>query len=286
MIAYLAITPARDEEQLMAAHIESMAAQTVLPRRWILIDDGSRDATGRLIDEAARRWSWIEAHHLPAERSRAAGGEAVVTPFLAPERVAEVEAILRLDADLTFESDFAARLLAELAADSRLGIVGPALWEPYRGGWREVRASAFHTRGAAKLYARRCFEAIGGLKPSLGWDTIDEATALMLGYRTRCLRRVRAYHHRPQGTALGVCRGRIAAGKAAYQAGYSPLFMAARAMRRVFEAPAVAGSLLMLAGFFEGYLRRRPRAASAELVRFVRRQQRLRLLLRSSSLWV
>jgi hypothetical protein len=38
----------------------------------------------------------------------------------------------------------------------------------------------------------------------------------------------------------------------------------------------------MLSGFFEGYLRNTPRAASPELIKFVRRQQRRRLLMMES----
>jgi len=82
MNGYLAITPARDEEKLLPGLIESMAAQSRLPDCWIIIDDGSADRTPALIDEAARKYPWIEPHHLPRERVRAAGGESVVMRFL------------------------------------------------------------------------------------------------------------------------------------------------------------------------------------------------------------
>jgi hypothetical protein len=46
----------------------------------------------------------------------------------------------------------------------------------------------------------------------------------------------------------------------------------------------VIGSLMMLAGYFEGYLRRLPRTAPPEVARFVRRQQ-LRRLMMLDSVW-
>src|SRR6266446_5927090 len=55
MERYIAITPARDEEQFLPGLIASMAAQTRLPERWIVIDDGSADGTGKILDRAARR---------------------------------------------------------------------------------------------------------------------------------------------------------------------------------------------------------------------------------------
>ena len=105
---------------------------------------------------------------------------------------------------------------------------------------------------------------------------------MMLGFRTRSFRHIHAYHLRPQGAAGGAWRARLAAGRAAYLAGYSPLFMIARAVRNCLARPPLLGGILMLAGFVEGYLRRWPRAASPDLIRFVRRQQMRRLFLLES----
>jgi biofilm PGA synthesis N-glycosyltransferase PgaC len=282
MNTYVAITPARDEEKLITGLISSLAAQTVSPNRWIVIDDGSSDRTGEILDRAVRDYPWTEAHHLPRNRARAAGGESVIMRFLPRDIWERYNFVVRLDADLTFGADFVELLLREFARDPHLGIAGATLLEPSQAGWSEVRQPAFHTRGAAKMYSRTCFAAIGGLNRGLGWDTLDEARAMMLGFRTSSFRHIRAYHHRPQGSAGGIWRSRVAAGRAAYQVGYSPVFMVARAGRRMLDRPPVVGGIALLAGFFEGYLRRQPRAASKQLVKFVRKQQLRRLLLMES----
>jgi len=41
-----------------------MRVQTITPARWIIINDGSIDRTGAIVDEAARANPWIEPHHL------------------------------------------------------------------------------------------------------------------------------------------------------------------------------------------------------------------------------
>jgi poly-beta-1,6-N-acetyl-D-glucosamine synthase len=281
----LAITPARDEERLISGLIESMVAQTRRPERWIVIDDGSADNTPAILDEASSTHSWIEVHHLPRDRQRAFGGESVIMRFLPHEVRRNCDFLLRLDADVTFGPELIADLLSEFAKDPTLGIAGPVLYEPSGSGWRETGTKpCFHTRGAVKMYSNTCFDAIGGLQPGVGWDTIDEAHAMMLGYRTRCFRNIIAYHHRPQGVANGVIRSRMSTGRTAYVIGYSPLFMVARAARRVVSNPPVIGTVLLLAGFLDGYIRRLPRAASPELVKFIRRQQMRRLLM-LESLW-
>jgi biofilm PGA synthesis N-glycosyltransferase PgaC len=278
MIKYVAITPARDEERLLPGLIDSMATQTILPRRWIIVNDGSADSTRMLLDRAAQKYPWIEAHHLEPVRARAQGGESVVMPFLRPAVVSRYDYVLRVDADITFASNFTESILSEFARDPELGIAGAGLWELRNERWHEVVTPAFHTRGAVKFYSAECFKAIGGLDSGLGWDTIDEATAMMLGFRTRCFRHIRACHHRPQGQAGGRWRADLALGRAAYRSGYSPAFMMARAGSYAFARPFAVGSILMLAGFLDGYLRRLPRAAPPEVIRFVRRQQRRRLL--------
>jgi len=284
MSGLLAITPARDEEKLLPGLIASMAAQTCLPERWIVIDDGSADATAEILDDAASRYAWLEPHHLPGNRARAAGGESVIMQFLPRKEWGKWNYLLRLDADLTFAPDFIESLLAEFRRDAKLGIAGSILLEPDGAQWREINVPSFHVRGAVKMYSGRCFAAIGGLESGLGWDTIDELHAMMLGFHSRHFGHIRAYHHRPQGTAASLWRARLAAGRAAYRSGYSTLFMLVRATRHLLTTPWLLGSAMMLAGYFEGYLKRWPRPTPPELIRFVRRQQ-LRRLLMLETVW-
>ena len=283
MKRYIAITPARDEQELLPHLIASMAAQTWLPDCWIIIDDGSADNTVAIVDNAARTYPWIEPHHLPRNRSRAPGGEGVVAEYLPLETCQQYDFVMRLDADVSFGSDLAAALRDEFALDPNLGIASPTLWEPDGAEWHEVRQPEYHTRGPAKLYSIECFTAIGVLDPDVGWDTLDEARAMLRGFRTRSFRHITARHHRPQGAASG-WKARMTAGRAAYRVGYSPLFMLARAARHTFSQPAPFAGALMLAGYVNGYLRGEQRCAEPEVVKFIRRQQHRRLL-RQESLW-
>jgi biofilm PGA synthesis N-glycosyltransferase PgaC len=281
---YIAITPARDEERMLPGLIASMIAQTVKPKRWIIINDGSADRTAEIIEAAAHRAPWIEPRHLASDQPRAAGGESVVAQFLSGGKWLDCDAVLRLDADLSFDPRFAELLIAEFQRNPKLGIASATLLEPDGGGWREVVAPSFHTRGAVKMYSLRCLEALGAIRPELGWDTLDEVGAMMRGFETRNFRHIRAYHHRPQGAAGGLWKSRRAAGEAAYNVGYSPIFLAARAVKLLFGWPPGIAAAALLAGYVGAYLRRKPRPATPEMVAFVRRHQMRRLTLRES-LW-
>ncbi len=283
-LRFIAITPARDEEKLLPGVIASMTAQTLRPERWIVIDDGSTDASGDMLDQAAMRHPWIDPKHLPVRRERMAGGESILMQFLPEREWKDYDAILRIDADISFKPDFCELLATEFKRDPALGIAGATLFEPEASAWREIRSPRFHTRGAVKMYSRECFKAIGGLSSGLGWDTLDEASAMMLGFKSRSFRHIRAYHHRPQGAAGGYLRGHIAAGRAAYNVGYHPLFLMIRAAKHGLAWPPVVGGVFLLGGYVEGYLRRNRKIASPELIKFIRKQQ-LRRLLMMESVW-
>jgi poly-beta-1,6-N-acetyl-D-glucosamine synthase len=282
MTNYIAITPARDEEAFVPGLIESMTSQAVLPRRWIIVDDGSADRTAAIIDAAAARFPFIEPHHLPRDRKREPGGESVIMRFLTPEVWGDARFLVRFDADLLFGPNYLELLFDEFARDELLGIASGELLEPFGAGWRPARMPLFHTRGPSKIYRRECFEAIGGLEADLGWDTIDEARAMMAGYRTRNFRHIQAYHRRVTGSARGRWRGRLSAGEAAWRAGYSPVFMMARALRLMFTPPWMLGGPLIMAGYVGAALSGKTVLADRRLTRFVRTQQWRRLTLRES----
>jgi biofilm PGA synthesis N-glycosyltransferase PgaC len=280
-VKYIAITPARDEEAFLPEMINSMMAQTIPPSRWIIINDGSNDRTGEIIDQAARKYRCIEPNHLPAGHKRHAGGESVIMRFLPEEVWRDADFIVRFDADLWFDNEYVEKLLREFERNPKLGIASGWLMERIDGEWKLMPTARFHTRGASKVYSRRCFAAIGGLEAGLGWDTIDEIRAQMSGFETRSFPQIVAYHRRPAGSATGAWRGRYLQGRVAYYVGYSPLYAIARAVPLLFRRPLLLGSLMYLAGFGAGYLHRLPQV-DRQLIEFIREQQLRRLTFRNS----
>ena len=122
---YCLISPARNEAEYVQQTLDSVVAQTVLPKRWIIIDDGSTDETPRILARYAAKHDFIEVHSR-ADRGRRALGGGVVEVFnygMALLGADPVEFVCKLDVDLILPPRYFERLLEEMASDERLGSV-------------------------------------------------------------------------------------------------------------------------------------------------------------------
>ena len=282
---YVVVTPVRNEANYAADTIASMVRQTMLPEQWVIVDDGSTDGTGDLIAAAAREHPWITAVRRPDRGFRQSGG-GVVEAFYdgyAALREERWEFIVKLDGDLTFEPEYFESCFARFADDPRLGIGGGTILVQDNGRLSvdSPGAPPFHVRGATKIYRRACWEAISPLVRAPGWDTVDEVTANMHGWSTRTFSGVSLVQRRPTGSTDGEWRNWHKNGLANYTTGYHPIFMLAKCVKRAFQRPPLAAAGLF-AGFCSGYLKRLPRVPDDKAVRYLRRQQLRRLMLRPS----
>jgi hypothetical protein len=281
----LIVSPVRNE----AAHIErvvrAVAAQTVPPARWIVVDDGSDDRTLELLRALERDVPFltvVEADHEPqgVVRDRLARAAAPRT-FNAGLRHAdwrEFTHVMKLDGDIELPPTYFEDILARFAADHTLGLAGGVLDEPVAGGGtRRIAIPRVHVHGALKCYTRACFEAIGGVQERLGWDTIDETYARMRGFTTVSFPDIVSVHHRPIGSADGTVRGHARHGECAYIAHYSPLWVALRAVKVGRRRPVGLSGLAFLYGFVRAAALRADRVPDEEYRRFTRRELRRRM---------
>lgn len=283
---YVVVTPVRDEEQHLEQTIRAVADQDIRPTRWVIVDDGSSDATLAIARAHAERLPWLDVIHRADRGYRKAGGGVVEAFYEGYRRVEQLRwnYIVKLDGDVSFMPDYFARLIEHFERDPSLGIAGGEVYNPSPDGPKLEPQPLFHVRGATKMYTRVCWLAIGGLMPAPGWDTLDEVKANMLGFRTRSIADLRVYQHRVTGGADGAWRNFVKNGRANYIAGYHPVFVLAKCARRFFEPPFAVASIALLTGYVGCHVRHERRVADERLVRYLRRQQ-LNRLLRRPSIW-
>lgn len=278
MLRYVLITPARNEEGYIEKTIESMVAQTVLPDRWLLIDDGSDDRTPKIMQQAAQDYSWIEAMKMPAHRDRSFAAKA--TCFNEGyRRLGELDfdVIGNLDADISFEKDYLEFLLNQFVEDPALGVAGTTFQEEdgYDSG-KDSFEGAVHVAGGCQVFRRECFEQVGGFVPNKagGVDWIAVTTARMLGWKTRSFKEKSFFHHRSLGTAE---RRRLPAlfsyGEKDYYLGNHPVWELFRVLYRMGKRPFITGGLALSAGYLAAAARRIDRPVCKDLMKFHRAEQ-------------
>jgi poly-beta-1,6-N-acetyl-D-glucosamine synthase len=288
VIKYVIISPVRNEAKYLPLTLNSLVQQTICPYRWIIVNDGSTDDTGKIADEATKLHDWIRVVHRANRGFRQAGG-GVIDAFYSGYELLESEPwdyLVKLDGDTSFEPDYFEECFARFDAEPRLGIGGGLICNR-RNGVVEAESKIdprFHVRGATKIYRAECWRAIGGLIHAPGWDTLDEVKANMLGWVTRTLEGINVIHHRPAGAAYGQWNDMVKNGLANYIAGYHPLFMFSKCIRRLVEHPFLIGSTALWFGFMKGYVKRIPQVDDRALIRYFRQQQ-INRLLGQKSLW-
>jgi len=287
-VHYLVITPVRNEGEYITGTIESMAMQTILPQKWVIVDDGSSDCTPEILAAAARRYPWIEVIQRPDRGFRKSGGGVIEAFYDGYSKAGDVnwEFLVKLDGDVSFAPGYFEKCFSHFVAEKNLGIAGGMVCLLEGGCPREDSPGdpLFHVRGATKIYRRACWEQIGPLVKAPGWDTIDEIKANMLGWTTRTLRDLELIQHRKTGGADGNWRNWFKNGLANYVTGYHPLFMLVKCCKRAFQSPYLLGAAGLLAGFLSGYMRRMEQVPDPAFIGYLRKQQ-LKKLFGQNSLW-
>jgi biofilm PGA synthesis N-glycosyltransferase PgaC len=285
---YVVITPVRNEETRVKVTIDSILAQTIRPAQWIIVDDGSSDQTPQILARAAERHPFIHVLRR-ADRGFRKSGTGVMEAFY--DGYGEMSDLqwgflAKLDGDLSFASDYFEKCIEQFRVNPRLGIGGGTICSTVDGvAVPESKGDPpFHVRGATKIYRRACWDAIGGLIKTTGWDTMDEVKANMIGWQTYSFRELNVVQLRETGGADGVWRNYFKNGRANYIVGYHPFFMAAKCMKRLRQPPFGVVSLALWCGFMTGYFGKSARVPDRAAIRYLRRQQ-FRALLGKDSLW-
>jgi glycosyltransferase involved in cell wall biosynthesis len=287
---YILITSARNEEEFIAHTLDSVAAQTQLPERWVVIDDGSSDRTVEIVEGYAKKFPWIALIRNPKREGRNFAAKAnAVNAALAKVQAENIsfDVLGNLDADVSFEPDYMTFLMAKFSADPKLGVAGTPFTQA--GGYDSTKDSfegENFVAGPIQMFRRDCFREVGGYvaSPAGGVDWIAVMTAKMKGWTARSFAEKRFHHYRLMGTAeKSPVVSLFHYGQKDYYLGGSPIWQLFRVTYRLLKKPWIIGGLALLAGYVWAAVKRVQRPITPELVRYNRVEQmtKLKAILRS-----
>lgn len=277
---YCLVTPCRNEVDYARRTLESVVRQSILPAKWVIVDDGSTDGTSDILREYAEKYSFIEIHKR-ADRGVRQVGPGVIEAFYDGLRlidVREFEYICKFDLDLEIGSRYFEILIGKMNDNPRLGTCSgkPYFPHPITGELVSEECGDEMSVGMTKFYRVSCFEDIGGFVREVMWDGIDCHTCRMKGWLAGSWDEpeLRFLHLRAMGSShKGILTGRQRHGFGQYFMGTGILYMIASAVFRMSRPPIVFGGASMLYGYLRSMLLRVKRYDNAEFIRFLRKYQ-------------
>jgi glycosyltransferase involved in cell wall biosynthesis len=276
VLTYAVVTPAHNERTNIGMLAECLIAQAVPPARWLIVDDGSTDGTPDVTRAIAGQHEWVSVLEIEPLGDQARGGP-VVRSFMAGVVALGTlpDVVVKMDADVTIEPDYFAKLLAAFAENPKLGISSGVCYELEDGAWKPIFGTRSHVWGATRSYRRECLDVVFPLEEREGWDELDALAARLAGWETLLVPDLPFLHHRKMGERDGTVTVWLRQGETAHYMGYRPSYLLARTAYRVVREPQAA---MMLVGWARAALRREPRLPDARIRRYLRDQQRIRNL--------
>ena len=268
---YYLIIPAHNEADFIRLTLESLVSQTVLATKIVVVNDNSTDATAEIVTAFTKEYPFIslvnktsEAIHLPGSKVIQAfqkGFETIDNDY---------DFIVKLDADLILPLNYFETIINHFQSDDTIGIAGGFAYIEKNGEWiLENLTDKDHIRGAFKAYRKACFTDIGGLKPAMGWDTVDELLAKYFQWKVITDASLIVKHLKPTGANYNKT-ARFKQGEAFYSLGYGFWITAVSSAKLAFMKKKPLLFLDYIQGFWKAKIAKKPLLVSEKQAEFIR----------------
>ena len=246
------IIPAHNEEDYIGKTLESLVQQTLLPKAVIVVNDNSTDQTQRICDDYASKHPYISVLNSTSSNKHLPGSK-IINAFNKGLAVLDndYDIICKFDADLIFPKDYLEKIANHFNSNTKLGMASGFCYVERNNNWvLENLTNKDHIRGALKAYRKACFNQIGELKPSMGWDTVDELLAKYHGWEILTDETLHVKHLKPTGQSYNKA-SKYMQGEAMYKMRYGFWITLISAIKLAKKK----GSFRLFKDYMSGYFR-------------------------------
>lgn len=216
------IIPTYNEERFIAKTLDSLLSQTFKISKILIVNDNSTDGTLQIAQSYQNQHESISViTHQSSDQN--IPGSKVINAFnvgLSNIKITDFDIICKYDADLIFPVNYVELMVSRFRESDTNGMVAGHCSIENNTSWElENGTNKDHIRGALKAYRIACFQQIGGLKSSIGWDTIDEMLARYYGWKVVTIPNLLVKHLKPTGASYN-SKAKYLQGEAFYKMRY------------------------------------------------------------------
>ena len=268
---YYIVIPSYNEEALIPLTLQSLISQTVLPSKIVVVNDNSTDKTAEIVLEFAKENPFITLVNKTSENIHLPGSKVIQAFQKGFESLDEnYDLIVKLDADLIFPSNYFETIIKHFESDSTIGMAGGFCYIEKNGDWiLENLTDKDHIRGALKAYRKETFQQIGGLRPAMGWDTVDELLCKFYNWKVITDESLHVKHLKPTGANYNKT-ARYKQGEAFYTLGYGFWITAIASAKLAMMKKKPFLFLDYIQGFWKAKSAKKPMLVNPEQAKFIR----------------
>ena len=266
------VIPAHNEELYLAKTVESLINQSLRPFKLVLVNDNSSDKTGEIMSNYVKKYEWIEAINLISEDKHIPGSKIVNAFLKGFETIkTEFDIICKFDADLIFEKNYLSAIAKHFKNNPKLGMASGFCYIKSKDQWvLEDVTNKSHIRGALKAYRRNCYKEIGGLKPTIGWDTVDELLAMYYNWETLTDDTLHVKHLKVTGKSYSKGSKKLQ-GEAMYKMRMRFILTFITGIKIAFKKNNLSIILDYMKGYFIALIKNKPFIVDSNQGKFIRR---------------
>jgi glycosyltransferase involved in cell wall biosynthesis len=269
---YYIIIPTYNEEKFISLTLQSLVEQSFLPYKVVVVNDGSTDKTEEIIQSFTEKYSFISLVNATSEAIHLPGSKVIQAFQKGLETVDDnYDFIVKADADLIFPPNYFETISKHFQSDEQIGMVGGFAYIQKNNEWvLENLTDKDHIRGAFKAYRKTCFEQIGGLKPAMGWDTVDELLCKFYNWKVVTDETLKVKHLKPTGANYNQA-ARFKQGEAFYSLGYGFWITTIASLKLALLKKKPFLFFDYLQGFWKAKVAKKPLLVTPKQAKFIRK---------------
>jgi len=267
----LIIIPVYNEELYIKNCINSFINQSHKPDQILIVNDNSTDNTENILKKYSKKFSFIKYVNKKSI-NKPSPGKKIIQAFNygLKHSINDYDLIGKFDGDIILPDNYLYTIMNDFMQNKKLGLCSGVIANKKNNSWKvENRYNNDHARGAIKLYSRKCFNKIGGLNETMGWDTLDEMKILYNKFEIKIYNKIIVKQMR--NTASRYKKNQYKKqGRVMYLLRYNLILLLIGSIKLAITSKSIISFCHCIIGYINSWINKEKYIVNSEIGKFIR----------------